>query len=195
MSFRISFFILCFTFRVSWAQQYPSTILSKPREKDLIDVVETIFNKPLIRRDTEQKKPGKIYFSGSPSVGYSLSSGWAALVVANGAFYTSDDKMTKLSNVYVDAVYTQKMQTILHLQSNIWTKGNNFNFVNDWRYYDYPQKTYGLGGDTDLDKYTDQTFKYLRYYQTALKSIRRNLYGGLGYALTGQRHQLGILIY
>jgi len=181
MPFRFFPLFFCLVLQSAFAQQDSSKTIRK--EKDLIDALETILNKPLIKRDTAKKKAGRIYFSGSPSIGYSLSSGWAAIVVANAAFYTSDGKNEKLSNVYTDALYTQNHQSVFHLQSNVWTKGNKFNFVNDWRYYKYPQKTYGLGGTSSADNYANQEFKYLRLYQTLLTSIRPNLYAGLGYAL------------
>ncbi|HCW06192.1 MAG TPA: hypothetical protein DGG95_02380 [Cytophagales bacterium] len=103
------------------------------------------------------------------------------MVVANGAFYTSEDQFAKLSNIYTDIVYTAKRQLIVHIQGNIWTKGNKFNIVNDWRYYAYPQKTYGLGGTSSLDKFANQNFKYLRLYQTVLRTIAPSLYAGIGY--------------
>lgn len=181
MPFRFFLPLFCFVLQSAFAQQDSSKTITK--EKDLIDLLETVLNKPLIKRDTAKKKAGRIYFSGSPSIGYSLSSGWAAIVVANAAFYTSNEPNEKLSNVYTDALYTQNHQFVFHIQSNVWTKGNRFNFVNDWRYYKYPQKTYGLGGTSDVDAYANQEFKYLRLYQTLLKSIRPNLYAGLGYAM------------
>jgi hypothetical protein len=156
---------------------------SYTKHRDLIDVMEKALGKPLIKRDTITKKSGRLYFSGAPSLGYSLSSGVAELIVANGAFYTSEEKGAKLSNVYSDAVYTQNHQFIFKVQSNIWSKGNRFNVVNDWRYYSYPQKTFGLGGTNDLNKFANQNFKYLRLYQTVLKSIKPNLFAGIGYNL------------
>jgi len=158
-------------------------MLTKEYGKDLIDVAELILKKPLAKRDTSRKRAGKIYFSGAPSVGYSLSSGWAGILSANWAFYTDVDKDAKISNVYTDALYTQNKQTVAHFQSNIWTKGNRFNIVNDWRYYNYPQKTYGLGGNTDLNNYANQTFNYLRLYQSVLKNFAPNFYAGAGYGL------------
>ncbi len=180
MPFRFFLLLFCLVSQSAFAQQDSVKVVTN--EKDLIDLLETVANKPLIKRDTAKKKAGRIYFSGSPSIGYSLSSGWAAIVVANAAFYTSDDKDEKLSNVYTDALYTQNQQFVFHIQSNVWSKGNKFNFVNDWRYYKYPQKTYGLGGTSSTDNYANQEFKYLRLYQTLLTSIRPNLYAGLGYA-------------
>jgi hypothetical protein len=181
MSSRFLLLLFCLFVHSAFAQQDSSKRVVK--EKDLIDAIELVLKKPLMKRDTAKKKAGHIYFSGSPSIGYSLSSGWAGILVANGAFYTSDDKNEKLSNVYTDALYTQNQQLVFHIQSNIWSKGNKYNVVNDWRYYDYPQKTYGLGGSNNVNNYASQTFKYLRLYQTVLKSLRPNLYGGFGYAL------------
>jgi len=180
MPSRFFFLPLCFIVYFSFGQHDSSQ--SAEKEKDIIDIAQTIFNKPWIKRDTAKKKAGKIYFSGSPSIGYSLSSGWAAIVVANAAFYTTNEKNQKLSNIYTDALYTQNQQFVFHIQSNIWTKGNRFNIVNDWRYYKYPQKTYGLGGNTDADNYANQSFRYIRLYQAILTSIRPNLYAGVGYA-------------
>src|SRR5208282_6081325 len=143
---RVLPFFFCLIFHAAWAQKDSSNLFPKPGEKDLIDVVDKILNKQVIKLDTAKKEAGRIYFSGSPAFGYSLSTGWASLIVGNGAFYTNIDKAAKLSNVYFDAVYTQHNQTLVLLQSNIWTKKNRFNIVNDWRYYNYPQRTYGLGG-------------------------------------------------
>ncbi len=178
MALRVPTICLCFIAHLALGQD---TNYSKQR--DFIDVVEKILGKPLIKRDTITKKSGRLYFSGAPSIGYSLSSGAAGLLVANGAFYTSEEKGAKLSNVYADAVYTQNQQFIFKVQSNLWSKGNRFNIVNDWRYYSYPQKTFGLGGSNDLRKFANQNFKYLRLYQTLLKSIKPNLFAGIGYTL------------
>jgi hypothetical protein len=153
-------------------------------ERDLIDVAAFFLKDPsILKRDTIRKKSGRLYFSGSPSPGYSLSSGWAAILVANGAFYTSEDDDAKISNVYTDALYTQKHQFVFHLQSNIWTRHNKFNIINDWRYYSYPQRTYGLGGNSDVNDFADQTYNYIRLNQTILRTISTSFYAGIGYGL------------
>ncbi|MBS1486098.1 MAG: BamA/TamA family outer membrane protein [Bacteroidetes bacterium] len=157
------------------------------KQEDLIDLAEKVFKRNLGNRNKE-KVAGKLYFSGAPSIGYSLTSGWSGLVAANGAFYTWDGSDAKISNIYSDAIYTQNKQFVAHLQSNIWTHQNKFNIVTDWRYYAYPQRTFGLGGTTDLNNYASQNFNYLRLYQTVMKSIRPNLYVGLGYGLDYHYH-------
>jgi hypothetical protein len=175
--------LVIFLFLISQLVFAQQDTVNYSKQRDIIDVAEKILGKPLMKRDTITKKSGRLYFSGAPSLGYSLSSGAAGIIVANGAFYTSEEAGAKLSNVYTDAVYTQNAQFIFKIQSNIWSKGNRFNIVNDWRYYAYPQKTFGLGGSNDLNKFANQDFKYLRLYQTVLRSIKPNLYAGIGYAL------------
>jgi outer membrane protein assembly factor BamA len=180
MILRMSPILLCLISHFVFAQQ---DTINYGRQRDLIDEAEKILGKPLMKRDTVTKKSGRLYFSGAPSLGYSLSSGAAGIIVANGAFYTSEEKGAKLSNVYTDALYTQKQQFIFKIQSNIWTRRNKFNIVNDWRYYSYPQKTYGLGGSNNESKFANQVYNYLRLNQTLLRSIKPNLYAGIGYSL------------
>jgi len=55
---RFLLFLFCFIVHSTFAQQ--NTSLEK--EKDVIDVAQTVFNKPWIKRDTTKKKAGRIYF-------------------------------------------------------------------------------------------------------------------------------------
>lgn len=164
---------------------------SNNTDTDLIDVAGKILHaKWLQQHDTVHKKSGRLYFSGAPSLGYSLTSGLAAIFVGNGAFFTSELPNQKISLVYLDILYTQKQQFVFRLQNNIWTKGNKFNLVSDWRYYWYPQKTYGLGGQTQTDLFADQTFNYVRIHQSILKTFIPNWYAGFGIAWD---HHYGII--
>lgn len=156
-----------------------------PGEKDIIDILGKIVKAPgLVKHDTlSHKTSGRIHLSAAPGLGYSLSTGFGAIIAANLAFYTSSDENAKLSSIFGDVVYTQNRQFIVHTQGNIWTSGNKFNIVTDWRYLKYPQRTYGLGGLTDESIYVDQDYQYLRLYQTVLRNLGHNFYAGLGYSL------------
>jgi hypothetical protein len=158
-------------------------VIPKKTDKDAIDVAGRILHaKWLQKRDTVRKKSGRLYFSGAPSLGYSLTSGAAAIFVGDGAFFTSEEEDQKISIVYTDVLYTQKQQFVFRIQSNLWTKSNKFNIVTDWRYYWYPQKTYGLGTDSQLENFVDQTYSYIRLHQTLLKNFKPNWYAGTGFA-------------
>jgi hypothetical protein len=164
-----------------WAQSQPPG--TKPDE-DLIDVASQILNtKWLTKHDTLTKKSGRVYFSGAPSLGYSLTSNLAAIFVGDFAFFTSEAEDQKISIVYLDVLYTQKQQFVFRIQNNLWTKNNKVNIVSDWRYYWYPQKTYGLGIQSRLDDAVDQTYSYVRFHQSVLKSFKTNWYTGMGVAI------------
>ena len=158
---------------------------TKRHQKDLIDIMAWLVKSPaMVKHDTlTHKTTGRYHVSLAPGIGYSLSTGFGAIIASNTAFYTTDSEDSKLSNIFADLVYTQNKQFIAHIQGNIWTKNNKYNIVNDWRYLKYPQKTYGLGGHTDLEKSYDQDYQYLRLYQTLLRNIGRNFYAGAGYSL------------
>lgn len=157
----------------------------KPGQKDIIDILGWLVKSPgLVKHDTfTHKTTGRYHVSLAPGIGYSLSTGFGAIIASNVAFYTTNSEAAKLSNMFADVVYTQNNQFIAHTQGNIWTKNNKFNIVTDWRYLKYPQKTYGLGGHTNLEKSYDQDYQYLRLYTTVLKSIGNNFYAGFGYSL------------
>lgn len=159
--------------------------VAKTRQKDIIDLLAWLVKSPgLVKHDTfTHKTTGRYHVSLAPGIGYSLSTGFGAIIASNTAFYTTNSESSKLSNIFADVVYTQNEQFIVHTQGNIWTKNNKFNVVTDWRYLKYPQKTYGLGGHTDLEKSYDQDYQYVRLYTTVLNSIGNNFYAGLGYCL------------
>ncbi|HEY1056254.1 MAG TPA: BamA/TamA family outer membrane protein, partial [Emticicia sp.] len=79
------------------------------------------------------------------------------------------------------AIYTQNKQTILQYTTSYFSKNNKYYFSNDWRLMNYPQATYGLGMHTSLENAIDMNFRYLKLYQTLMRSIGKNLYVGIGY--------------
>jgi hypothetical protein len=179
LQFKIAFLLILLT-SIAWSQE---SALPKKTDKDAIDVAGSILHaKWLQKRDTVRKKSGRLYFSGAPSLGYSLTSGLAAIFVGDGAFYMSEEPDQKISIIYLDILYTQKQQFVFRIQNNLWTKNNKFNIVTDWRYYWYPQKTYGLGTDSQLENFVDQTYSYIRLHQTLLKNFNPNWYAGAGFA-------------
>ncbi len=151
---------------------------------DLIDIGRHLFLKhPGNRVDSAGKKAGKVYGSLLPSAEYTLQTAFAVNLTANAAFYTGERTEDNISNIYLNLTYTQKHQFQAPLEANIWTKGNRYNIISDWRYAKFPQDTYGLGGHTSADSGYTIDFSYLRFYQTILKTIAPDFYLGLGYNL------------
>lgn len=153
-------------------------------QKDLVDIVYLILGKnPDTRLDSNGIKANKVYTSVGPVLEYTLSTGFTVGIAASGSFLTSKKGQTNTSIVLAAVKYTQKHQFLLPVQSSVWTHSNKYNFVGDWRYLNYPQDTYGFGGYTTLaDGYT-VTYKYIRFYETVLKKIIKNIYAGIGYQL------------
>lgn len=161
---------------------YRTHSFSGRQQTDLIDVGRSIFLRhPKPRIDSGVKKPGRVYASLLPSAEYTLQTSFAIDIVGNLAFYTSNDPVQNISNIYLNTTITAKSQLLIPLQANIWSKKNKYNLLADWRYEKYPQDTYGLGSMTEATDGYGIYFEYLRFYTTLLKTVAPDFYIGLGY--------------
>jgi hypothetical protein len=159
-------------------------ILSGRGQIDLIDIGRNILLKhpgTRTRMDTSGKKAGKLYPAILPSAEYTLETGLAFDITGSLAFYTGERTEDNISNIYLASVFTQKNQILMPLQGNIWTKGNKYNIVTDWRFEIFPQDTYGLGTKTTVNDADPIDYTYLRFYSTLLKTVAKDFYLGLGY--------------
>jgi hypothetical protein len=153
-------------------------------ESDLVDLGRRLLKgSATLRRDTSLQQAGKLHISALPVIGYTLQTGFAGVLSANFAFYTSNQGQTNISSILTSVTYSQYRQIIFPIQADIWTKGNTYNIITDWRYLKYPSLTYGLGGDTSPDSGYNIDYAYLRLHQAILKRIARDLYLGPGYDL------------
>ena len=135
------------------------------------------------RTDTVKQKSGKLHISALPVAGYTLQTGFAGVLSSNFAFYTSEHSQANMSTVLTSITYSQYEQIIFPIQADIWTKGNKYNIVTDWRYLKYPSLTYGLGGNTSSDSGYNIDYGYLRLHQAIMRHVGRDFYLGLGYDL------------
>lgn len=159
-------------------------ILFYQHQRDLIDITLLILHKDIYKRiDSTHSKSKNIKLSASPIVEYTLSTGITAGIAVSGAFFTSILQPTNISAILGAIKYTQKKQFLLPIQTSLWTPGNKFNFLGDWRCFNFPQDTYGLGTlTTAADKYI-VAYKYVRFYEYILKKLSTNIYVGAGYQL------------
>ncbi|WP_138482660.1 hypothetical protein [Dyadobacter bucti] len=155
----------------------------KAGQKDIIDIFKQWKNKN--KSDSLNRVPkirsGKPIFSIVPALGYTLSSGLTGSINVNTAFYTSNPKTTNISSITTNFIYTEYKQMTIPVQANIWTRNNNYNFIVDWRFFKYPQDTYGLGSDTKLGDAFRLEYKHLRLHQSVLKKIGKSFFVGLGF--------------
>jgi hypothetical protein len=149
-------------------------------ETDLNDVFQYIF--------TKNYKPGKTDSIGRkpivsfvPALGYSLQTEAAATFTGNIVFRASPD--SKISAITTSMGFTEKRQFTVPVVSNIWTADNDYLFVGDTRFYIYPQSTYGLGSNSDIDDKQRMRYNLLRVSEIVYKRICGNFLLGAGYRM------------
>ena len=160
------------------------------RSKDLYDVFSSIFHKNKImvkQKDTITTKPE---FSVIPAVGYTLETEFVVSLTGNVAFRT--DSQAHISTISTNIGYTQNRQFTFPIESEIWTKNNEYSLVGDYRFYKYPQSTYGLGTNANIKNEDPMDYIYFRFHEIVLKNIVGNFFAGGGYIVdyhVGVTHQ------
>ncbi len=184
--FLIFLLILLLKIEISFAQkvsaiQQKTDSIQTSRQWDITDFYKRIThsksNFTLARAATEKPQ-----FAFAPAAGYTLQTGFAALMSANMVFAFKDSKVsTMLGNI----AYTQYNQVIFPVHADIWTRHDKYNFVSDNRFMKYPSETFGLSGNPrrynaeQTGYYID--FSYIKFHESILRKIATNLYGGAGY--------------
>ena len=161
-----------------------SGVLDKVEDKDIMDILGQLKRKSKREvMEARDRKPQKVQYSIVPAIGYTLSTGFVGLLSANAAFYVSDSATTNISSVSTSFNYSQYNQITIPIQANIWTRDNGYNVITEWRYFKYPQDTYGLGGQSLLENADRIDYSHIRLHQTVLRNITGAFYLGLGYHL------------
>ncbi|HXC04244.1 MAG TPA: BamA/TamA family outer membrane protein [Bacteroidia bacterium] len=142
-------------------------------DKDIVDVFKWVLQiKPKPPKCEPSKKAGKLDIAFLPGASYAIVTGFGGVISANGAYYADNDPQTKLSAISTSLGYTQNNQIIVPIIANLWTKKNKYNILSDWRYYKYPEYTYGLGGHTSITDNADKIdYSNLIIHQGILKHI------------------------
>jgi hypothetical protein len=150
------------------------------KEVDIFDFYRSVFKiKPGSKKsDTVTTKPS---YSIVPAIGYTLVSKLAVVLGGNAVFKTGPN--SRPSTVVANTSFTQRKQFTFFIESSIWSKDNNYNFVGDYRFYQYPQSTFGLGSSSAITHEDPMNYSYVRLYETVLRRITKNLYAGAGYII------------
>ncbi|HEY1871559.1 MAG TPA: hypothetical protein VGG71_10905, partial [Chitinophagaceae bacterium] len=147
-------------------------------QTDITDVARRVFKKNLPINDTAINEISKPHLTVLPAVGYSLQTGFAALLSANITFPAKEGQ--NLSTMVTSVTYTQYRQFIVPLQTNIWFKNGKYNFQSDWRFLKYHSFTYGFGTHSIMDDGYRIDYYYFRIHQNVSRKISRKFYAGLG---------------
>jgi outer membrane protein assembly factor BamA len=169
----------CLSSQITWKYDPADSL------KDLTDVVNQILNKD-VRKDNAERNNQHIQIGVLPAVGYTLETGFAAVVSANAVIYKKHRKegdSSAPSTIIASLSYSEKNQIIFPFQAVLYFNNNKTIWVSDWRYMKYPSYTYGLGMNTSPADQDLLDFQYLKFHQSILFQIRPNIYIGAGYAL------------
>ncbi len=149
-------------------------------QQDITDAFAKWFRgrKPSTTIDSITSRPS---LSIVPAIGYTLVSRFALVLSGNAAFRTGPN--SRISTIVASTSYTQNKQFTLPIQTSIWSKDNNYNFVGDYRFYKYPQLTYGLGSSANIGNADPMVYDYFRFSEIALRHITGNLYAGMGFTI------------
>lgn len=152
------------------------------RQIDITDVVKGIFrHKRPPKPKVDDSLIVKPTFSALPAIGYTLTTKTAGTISGNMAFRT--DSTTKLSTITASAAYTQNKQFTVPVESNIWTHNSKFNLLGDFRFYKYPQYTYGLGSNSDIEDQELLDYYFFRIAEVVQTHIVSNFFAGIGYMM------------
>lgn len=157
------------------------SLIDSTRQRDVIDILHGIFTKN--KKSTLNKAEPKLALSVIPTIGYTLSTGFAIGASGVGTFYTQKDHSLNVSIVNAQVLHDAHDQNILFIQSNLWAHNDDYKFVSDFRIEKYPDVTYGLGDTTTSKRPDPITYNYLRLYQTVLRKVVPHFYVGFGYDL------------
>lgn len=159
-----------------------NTVKDTARQTDLIDIGKALFRISPQKMRAERDK--KIYFSILPvSSSAPGGSGNVLITSTTAGVYLGPKRTTNLSSITFAPYWNFKSRFGLPLRSNIWLKDNTWNIQGDTRFLYYPQYTWGLGSNRKYDERTLVNYKYIRFYQSALKRIEPYLFAGMGYNL------------
>ncbi|HEX9508844.1 MAG TPA: hypothetical protein VF939_00065 [Puia sp.] len=154
-------------------------------QADIADVIKSLLKRNRIpQKKVDDSLIVKPTFSGLPAIGYTLTTRLAGTFSGNMAFRT--DSGAKLSTITASAAYTQNKQFTIPVESNIWTKNNRFNLLGDYRFYKYPQDTYGLGSNSAIENEELLNYYFFRFAEVAQKHLFSNFFAGLGYMIEYQ---------
>lgn len=115
-----------------------------------------------------------------PAVGYAQETGVEYGLASSYNFYMDkSDPYIRTSTMTLMGTFTSKHQSNFKFQTDLWTKNNDYHFVSEIRYRNWPFNYYGIGMDTwkaDEER-VDQ--KLFRVKLEAEKKIGNNLYSGI----------------
>jgi len=157
----------------------PSPKKDSIQQKDLVDIIAKMIN---INANLEKRDNRNVRFSLFPTQS-NANTNKALVTTINISFLLGNEATTNISTVYFIPYISFSNQYGFQLQPNIWLENNRWNFTGEYFILNFPQSTWGLGGNSGEESETLVESKHLRIYQNALVRLFPRLAVGVGYAL------------
>lgn len=155
----------------------------QPGKDSMVDFVDGIYRvfKPGKTRSFNDTAESK-HFTFIPAVEYSLVTRLA--VSLNASLVVPGKRKTdNNSTLSGELKYTQNKQIIGQLVSNLWLRNNQYILNTNWSYARFPQKDFGLGANSELNRFDLLDYHYLKLHQSIVKRLAPDLYLGPGLAI------------
>ncbi|TLX78252.1 hypothetical protein E9993_00815 [Labilibacter sediminis] len=153
--------------------------------------------------DAKDKKEKNVAFIPLPILASNPTNGFMYGVAPGATWFMGDPAKTTISSGLGSVIYTTNKQLILTAKTNVFTEGDTWNFIGDWRYFITSQPSFGLGTGPNSNKIVDGGFEYqddmlsapikeaqmlefnyVRFHETAMKRYKdTRLFLGVGYHL------------
>ncbi len=188
LRYRLLIYFLLFFPAIALAQnantiipQEEQELKDTARQTDLIDIGKAFFKiKP---KKVETRTDKRVTFSFLPfGTNVPGGTGRALVTSTTAGIYFGPRNTTNISTASFAPYWNFGRRFGLPLRTSIWLPDNAWTIQGDTRFLVYPQFTWGLGNN-QADRRSLENYKYIRFYQTALKRIKPYLYAGLGYNL------------
>lgn len=147
---------------------------------DVVDLIKKILYRkhPNVKRKENVNGP---FITAIPSPGYAIATGVVGILPINISFYTNQKEKGNLSFFNSNFQYTQYKQVLAFSLSNLYFGHDKWELIGDWRYYNFPTYTYGLGSKTTLQNADKINYSQLRVYEMVMRSVVENVSVGVGY--------------
>lgn len=151
-------------------------------QMDVCDLAEKIIKRNL-RITPKEKNDNGPFYTILPSPGYSVATGFTGVLAGDVSFYTSRKHKGSLSFFDYNFEYSQYKQVLTQITSVLFFGHDKWQLNGDWRYFNFPTYTYGLGSFTTPANSYGINYSYLRVYESALYRLTGKLLAGVGYNL------------
>jgi hypothetical protein len=164
---------------VALAQTTAEPQVAPPVEQlDLVDVARWLLRRPPVEPPQAGEDRRVSIFptlTGSPGVGVALG---AQVSIAERV----GDK-TVGSLLTISGSYSTEGQLQLTSRADQRSENGEWRLIGDWRFWDFTERTYGLGSDTSPDTWSDVKYQWARVYATVYRQVIDDLAVGGGYHL------------